>query len=243
MAVTNGVPSSTSRRSTRLDDIPEFTSRSARISRYSSAARAVRQGRREVRELVPAREAVDILPPVDELTVPGLYLGRGPQTGVGDACDGPGTVVHQAESPQVAEDAELVLGGDCEAHVRSEVLLQPGPEVRGHGLGVPVVGDEVDFDPLPLQPAQDLGRAGVGLAFADAARREGAFVDLHRRRLAVSVEHVGPGGDGLRVQPLTGHVEHGLADPRGEVPYSRVHVTGYRRAQPINSSTGIASVR
>src|SRR3712207_7268215 len=55
-----------SRRRTGLNDILCFTSRSARTPRYSSAVRAVRQRWQENRELVPAREAVDVLPTRNE---------------------------------------------------------------------------------------------------------------------------------------------------------------------------------
>jgi hypothetical protein len=65
----------------------------------------------------------------DEIAVPGLEKGRGPETGIGDAGEGLRAVVYHAEGVQSAEDAKLVPGGDCQVDVRPEVLPEPGFEV------------------------------------------------------------------------------------------------------------------
>ncbi len=97
---------------------------------------------------MPAREAMDARVLGDEIAIPGLEKGRGPETGVSDAGEGLRAVVYHAEGAQSAEDAKLVPGGYCQADVRPEVLLEPGFEVWLYPLRVPVAGDEVDLYPL-----------------------------------------------------------------------------------------------
>ena len=94
---------------------------------------------------MPAREAVDARVLVDEIAIPGLEKGRGPETGVGDAGEGLRAVVYHAEGAQSVEDAKLVPGGYCQADVWPEVLPEPGFEMRLYPLRVPVAGDEVDL--------------------------------------------------------------------------------------------------
>ena len=97
---------------------------------------------------MPAREAVDVGALGDEIAVPGLKEGRGPETGASDAAEGFRAVVYYAEGAQSADDTKLVPGGDGQADVRPEVLPKPGFEVWLYPLWVPVVGNEVDPDPL-----------------------------------------------------------------------------------------------
>src|SRR5215207_6563804 len=173
---------------------------------------------------MPTFKSINVGVISDELAVPGLDQGRSPEAGVGDAGDCLRAIVHHAEGAKSVEDAKLVLGGDGKADVWPEVVLEPGFEVRSHGLRVPVVGDEVYSNPPFLQPTQHPGRSSVGLSFADAIRGESVSVNLHRRLLTVGVEDVGPSGTCLRVQPLTRYLNDSLAHPGGEVPDGRVYI-------------------
>ncbi len=68
---------------------------------------------------------------------------------------------------------------DGERHIRAEVFLQPGFQMRRHGLGVPEMGDEVDRDGVfILQKANHFRRMRIRLAFVDEFGRKHAVEDL-----------------------------------------------------------------
>src|SRR3712207_3921112 len=98
-----------------------------------------------------------------------------------------------------------------------------------------MTGHEVNSYTVPfLKPAQDLRRAGVGFALADALGGENALEDLHGDLLSVEVVKVGQGGHGLEVQRLSGDLQHSLTDPGSGTPYRRIHIHSEGRPQPIN---------
>jgi len=193
---------------------------------------------------LPVGEAVYVAPSGEEVAVPGLYLGRRPQTGVGDTPYGVRPVVYEAKGTQLLQDTELILRRNRKSHIRAEMGSEPGFEMRGHELGI-VVGYEVNLDALAfLQRAQHLRGARVGFPIPDALRVEYAVEDGRRCLLAVGVEDVGPGGDTVHVQRFACDVEDCRTDPGSRVPNGGVNICAESRFQGTdNSSIGIASVR
>src|SRR5215217_1564834 len=122
--------------------------------------------------------------------------------------------------------------------------FQPGFEVRGRDFGI-VVGYEVSlYTAAFLQCAKDLCGAWIGFSVADARRVEDTVEDGGRHLLSVGIQYLGPGGDSLYVQSLTGDLVDRRTDPGACVPHRGIHIQAENWFHASNSSSmGIASVR